>query len=106
MKALVRIPLVLATLLLLLAAPASTGAALPRGDPGLASQDLLVLRTGNAALGTLIALPASGRTLYVANPRGDGRSVVQAIDVASGRVLRSTTVAGRFSPAPGDYSAA
>ena len=64
MKAFVRIPLVLGTLLLLLAAPASTGAALPRGDPGLASQDLLVLRTGNAALGTLIALPASGRILH------------------------------------------
>jgi DNA-binding beta-propeller fold protein YncE len=72
-------------------------------------------------LGALIALPAGGqaarrlplglfdrggRTLYVANPHGDGRSVVQAIDVASGRVLRSTTVAGRFSTATGDYSAA
>src|SRR5207248_5044693 len=80
--------------------------------------DLLVLRAGNPAFGSLIALPAGGkagrnlplglfdrggRTLYVATPQGNSQSIVQAIDVASGRVLRSATVAGSFSTAPGDY---
>jgi DNA-binding beta-propeller fold protein YncE len=121
MKAFVCIPVVLAALLVLLAAPASTRAALPRRDRSAADHDLLVLRADNPAFGSLFALPASGhalrwlplglfdrdgRTLYVAHPRGVGRSVVQAIDVPSGRLLRSMTVAGSFSTATDDYSAA
>ena len=121
MKAFVCIPVALAALLVLLAAPASTRAAPPRGEPGAADHDLLVLRAGTPAFGSLFAVPAgghavrwlplglfdrNGRTLYVANPRGDGRSIVQAIDVPSGRLLRSMTVAGRFTTATADYAAA
>ena len=94
-----------------------------KNRPGIGEfgSDTGVLRAGTPAFGSLFAVPAgghavrwlplglfdrNGRTLYVANPRGDGRSIVQAIDVPSGRLLRSMTVAGRFTTATADYAAA
>lgn len=119
MKPLARIPFVLVAILTLVALPASTRAATPGG---MAHRDVLVLRAGSIALGSLIALPAGNgpsrrlplglfdrraHTLYVATPQaGSRRSLVQAIDPSSGRILRSLTVAGDFSTTSGDYAAA
>jgi DNA-binding beta-propeller fold protein YncE len=64
-------------------------------DPGRGT--LQVVGGGGQVLRTLPAgVPSPDwKTLYVAGG-GTNRTTVQAIDVASGRVLRSTTVAGRF----------
>lgn len=64
-------------------------------DPGRGT--LQVVGRGGQVLRTLPAgVPSPDwKTLYVAGG-GTNRTTVQAIDVASGRVLRSTTVAGRF----------
>jgi DNA-binding beta-propeller fold protein YncE len=58
---------------------------------------LQVVGRGGQVLRTLPAgVPRPDwKTLYVAGG-GSNRTTVQAIDVASGKVLRSTTVAGRF----------
>lgn len=114
MKALVRIPILFAALVALVALPASTRAAIPAA----ARHDVLMLRTGNSVYGAFTAVTVvggrissplplglfdhSGRILYAAIPQG-GTSVVQAIDAASGRVLHTLTLAGNFSTAGGDY---
>jgi hypothetical protein len=58
---------------------------------------LQVVGAGGRVLRTLPAgVPSPDwRTLYVAGG-GASRTTVEAVDVASGRVLRSTTIAGRF----------
>jgi DNA-binding beta-propeller fold protein YncE len=61
-----------------------------RGTLQVLGRDGQVLRTLPAGVPS-----PDWKTLYVAGG-GSNRTTVQAIDVASGRVLRSTTVAGRF----------
>lgn len=91
--------------------------------PSVARHDLLVLRAGAWPVGSLAtlsvgtgqathALPLGlfsrdGHTLYVAAPQPDGaHSLVQAIDAASGRTLRSLTVAGNYTTQAGNYTPA
>jgi len=118
MKRLARLTIVLIALFTMLGRPASIHAA----SHNAAGHDLLVVRSGTA-YGSFTALPVpsdqasrglpaglfdrDGGVLYVANPQyganpqSQSRSLVQAIDARSGRVLRSTTVAGYYSTMPG-----
>lgn len=108
-----------AAMLAALFAPAAPTRAAQSGVPG---HDLLLLRAGAGTRSMLVALPAGSarhavqlplgllnghqQTLYAASPQPDGaHTLVQAIDVASGRVLRSTLLNGRYSTQDGDYSA-
>lgn len=114
--------IVLFALLPCLLLPAGAGAAMPAG----ARHDLLLLRSGAGAATSLISqrmdgsavathLPfglvdQAGRTLYVASPTapdavGKPRSLVRAVDIASGRTVRSLLVPGHYSTQAGDYSA-
>ena len=89
--------------------------------PGLGARDVLLLRAGTGAHTSLVELQAGaarvslplglfdgqGRRLYAATPAADGsHSLVQVFDAASGRLLRSATLAGRYSTQTADYSGA
>lgn len=119
MTRLSRLPIILTALLVILALPAPVQAAIP----GAARHDLLVLRTVRSGHAELTTLPAtgdhaalrlplglfasSGQTLYAATPLSAGaRTLVQAIGAASGKTLRAFTIAGTYSTASGNYSAA
>lgn len=115
MRRLTRLPFVLAALLGLLALAMPTRAAMPSA----AGRDLLVLRTNNLIYGGLATVRAgggfapvqlpigifdpTGPTLYAAFPQNTTRSTVQAIDAATGNVLRTVTVPGLYWTAGGDY---
>lgn len=77
------------------ARPATPAGLVYAGNPELGR--LQVLAAGAGVLRTLPSgVPSPDwRTLYVAAPNGD-RTTVEAVDTASGRVLRSLEVQGRF----------
>jgi hypothetical protein len=85
------------------------------------SHDLVVLRAGDGATAALVTLGAggthsthrlplglldhTGRALYTATPVAGDRTLVRAIDTATGRTVRALTLPGRYSTASGDVSA-
>jgi hypothetical protein len=104
----------------LAALPAFSGQATAARAPS-AGHELLVVRAGTGLDATLRSmrtgadaasrrlplglLEHTGRVLYAATSGGDGRSLIAAIDVASGRTLRWLRVDGTFSTRTGDYAA-
>ncbi len=117
MKILARLAAVLAVLSTGLATPTVMRAASGAAGANAAGHDLLVMRSGSGAYGGLTALPVrsgqpsrtlpaglfdrGGRTLYAVGWESANSSLVQAIDVASGRVLRSIVVPGYYTTMPG-----
>lgn len=120
MTRLTRGSIILAALLALLAlpVPAPVGAAIPAA----ANHDLLMLRTGSYPGISLLALPVApdstmrqlspgifdqqAHILYVAGFKDPTHSIIQALDAATGRTLRSVTVNGFYTTQSGDYTPA
>jgi len=101
--------------------PLTAGAA-TIGTTARQGHDVLVLRAGQGPAASLVAASTTGgvaarqlapgmfdrqaHILYTANPYDGARSQVRAVDVRSGRTLRSVIVPGYYSTQNGDYPSA